>query len=106
MQILETERLVTYVLIIGQENKRPVIKREILRYKRGEYGSPYHFLDFKRGKGYAIINEENFEQTDEELEREEQQLESQDILAIKGLGQFQRFKAASAFRSCSVSSRV
>ncbi len=99
MQILETERLVTYVLVIGQENKRPVIKREILRYKRGEYGSPYHFLDFKRGKGYAIINEENFEQTDEELEREEQQLESQDILAIKGLGQFQRFKAASAFRS-------
>lgn len=99
MQILETERLVTYKLIIAQENKRPVIKREILRYKRGEYGSPFHFLDFKRGKGYAIINEENFEQTDEELEREEQQLESQDILAIKGLGQFQRFKAASAFRS-------
>lgn len=99
MKILETERLVTYLLVIGQENKRPVIRREILRYKRGEYGSPYHFLDFKRGKGYAIINEENFEQTDEELEREEQQLESQDILAIKGLGQFQRFKAASAFRS-------
>jgi len=99
MKILETERLVTYLLVIGQEKKRPVIRREILRYKRGEYGSPYHFLDFKKGKGYAIINEENFEQTDEELEREEQQLESQDILAIKGLGQFQRFKAASAFRS-------
>ena len=99
MKILETERLVTYLLIVGQERKRPVIKREILRYKRGEYGSPYHFLDFQKGKGYAITNEENFEQTDEELEREEQQLESQDILAIKGLGQFQRFKAASAFRS-------
>ncbi|MEQ8756761.1 MAG: AAA family ATPase [Coleofasciculus sp. G1-WW12-02] len=99
MKILETERLVTYVLIVGQEKKRPVIKREILRYKRGEYGSPYHFLDFQKGKGYAITNEENFEQTEAELDREEQQLESQDILAIKGLGQFQRFKAASAFRS-------
>lgn len=99
MKILEIERLVTYSLILGQDNKRPVIKREILRYKRGEYGSPYHFLDFKNGKGYAITNEENFEQTDQELEREEQQLEAQDILAIKGLGQFQRFKAASAFRS-------
>lgn len=99
MKILETERLVTYILIVGQESKRPVIKREILRYKRGEYGSPYHFLDFQQGKGYAITNEENFEQTDEELEREQQQLESSDILAIKGLGQFQRFKAASAFRS-------
>ncbi|MEN9566466.1 MAG: hypothetical protein RLZZ69_1662, partial [Cyanobacteriota bacterium] len=99
MKILEIERLVTYSLILGQDNKRPVIRREILRYKRGEYGSPYHFLDFKNGKGYAITNEENFEQTDQELEREEQQLEAQDILAIKGLGQFQRFKAASAFRS-------
>jgi predicted ATPase len=99
MKILEVERLVTYSLILGQDNKRPVIRREILRYKRGEFGSPYHFLDFKNGKGYAITNEENFEQTDRELEREEQQLEAQDILAIKGLGQFQRFKAASAFRS-------
>jgi predicted ATPase len=99
MKILETERLVTYSLIIGQDQKRPVVKREILRYKRGEHGKPFHFLDFQNGKGYAIINEENFEQTDEELEREEQQLESSDILAIKGLGQFQRFKAASAFRS-------
>jgi predicted ATPase len=99
MKILETERLVTYSLIIGQDQKRPVVKREILRYKRGEHGKPFHFLDFQNGKGYAIINEENFEQPDEELEREEQQLESSDILAIKGLGQFQRFKAASAFRS-------
>ena len=98
MAILGTERLVTYVLIIGQENQRSVIKREILRYKRGEYGSPFHFLDFQNGKGYAIKNEEDFK-SDEELEREEQELESADILAIKGLGQFQRFKAANAFRS-------
>jgi predicted ATPase len=88
MKILETARLVTYILNVGQEEKRPLVKREILRYKRGEYGSPYHFLDFQNGKGYAITNEENFEQTEEELEREEQQLESNDILAIKGLGQF------------------
>jgi predicted ATPase len=98
MNILDTERLVTYLLIIGQDNKRPVIKREILRYKRGEYGKPFHFLDFKLGKGYAVTNEEDFSKPDEELDREEQQLESNDILAIKGLGQFQRFKAASAFR--------
>lgn len=98
MEILGTERLVTYVLIIGQDQKRPIVKREILRYKRGEYGSPYHFLDFQKGKGYAIKNEEDFK-SDEELEREEQELESADILAIKGLGQFQRFKAANAFRS-------
>lgn len=99
MEILGTERLVTYVLIVGQDNRRPIIRREILRYKRGEYGSPFHFLDFQTGKGYAITNEEEFSQTDEDLQREEQQLESDDILAVKGLGQFQKFKAASAFRS-------
>ncbi len=99
MEIVGTERLVTYILIIGQEKKRPIIKREILRYKRGEHGKPFHFLDFQNGKGYAIINEEDFSQPDEELQREELQLESSEILAIKGLGQFQRFTAASAFRS-------
>jgi predicted ATPase len=99
MNILNTERLVTYLLIIGEDQKRPVIKREILRYKRDEHGKPFHFLDFKLGQGYAITNEEDFSKTKEKLEREEQKLESNDILAIKGLGQFQRFKAASAFRS-------
>jgi predicted ATPase len=34
----------------------------------------------------------------EELDREDQKLNSADTLAIKGLGQFERFKAAQAFR--------
>ena len=51
MDILGKKRLVTYILIMGQENQKAVIKREILRYKRGEYGSPNHFLDFSKGKG-------------------------------------------------------
>ncbi|MEA5509479.1 AAA family ATPase [Crocosphaera sp. UHCC 0190] len=98
MEILDKERLVTYVLEIGLENNKPIVKREILRYKRGSQGSPFHFLDFKNGKGYAITNEEDFDKTEEQLTREEQTLDAKDILAIKGLGQFQRFKAASAFR--------
>ena len=99
MKITDTERLVTYVLIIGQDNNFPVIRREILRYKRAAHGSPFHFLDFSMGEGYAIINEEDFDKDDQSLTREEQKLDSSDILAIKGLGQFQRFKAANAFRT-------
>lgn len=99
MPIAEVERLVTYVLIIENRQKKQVVAREILRYKRGRYGSPFHFLDFSYGKGFAIKNEEDFEKADEELERENQELDSPDILAIKGLGQFSRFKAASAMRS-------
>ncbi len=99
IKILDKERIITYVLEIGQKNNKPIVKREILRYKRSSYGSPFHFLDFQDGKGYAVTNEESFDREDEEPKREEQTLESKDILAIKGLGQFQRFKAASAFRA-------
>lgn len=98
LEIAGKSRLVTYHLAIGAEGKSVYIDREFLRYKRGRYGSPYHFLEFSRGSGYAITNEEDFDKPDEELDREEQKLRSPDILAIKGLGQFERFKAASAFR--------
>lgn len=98
LSLASKERTITYLLQIGEEKGRPYINREILRYKRGAYGSPYHFLDFARGSGFAINNEEDFDKTDEELTREEQKLASEDTLAIKGLGQFERFKAASAFR--------
>jgi predicted ATPase len=98
MEIVGVDRLVTYSLEIGEKKKTPIIKREILRYKRGRHGKPYHFLDFQEGRGYAITNEEDFNKPDEELTREPQTLDAADILAIKGLGQFDRFKAANAFR--------
>jgi predicted ATPase len=97
LDIAGVNRLVTYWLVLGEENGRPVVVREVLRYKRGAYGSPFHFLDFARGAGYAINNEEDFHRPDEDLAREEQQV-APDTLAISGLGQFQRFKAAHAFR--------
>ena len=97
LEIARVNRLVTYLLRIGQERNRPVVRREILRYKRGRYGSPFRFLDFTDGSGYAITNEELFDKSDEELIREPQSV-GRDVLAIKGLGQFERFKAASAFR--------
>ena len=98
LKINDVNRLVTYILEIAYENGKAIIEREILRYKRGAYGSPYHFLDFQRGKGYAVTNEEDFNKTNEALNREYQTLDSPDMLAIKGIGQFQRFKAANAFR--------
>jgi predicted ATPase len=98
MEIVGVDRLVTYSIEIGETRGSPVIKREILRYKRGRHGKPYHFLDFAEGQGYAITNEEDFNKPDEELTREGQTLDAPDILAIKGLGQFERFKAANAFR--------
>ena len=99
MLIAERQRLVTYHLEFGcNEHNRVVVKSEILSYKRGSYGSPYHFIDFREGYGYAISNEADFSKPDTELRREEQNLGAPDILALKGLGQFSRFTAANEFR--------
>ncbi len=97
MLITGVERLVTYSLEIGERAGAPYVRREILRYKRGRYGSPFRFLDFSNGEGFAITNEEDFQTADEDLEREVQKV-APETLAIKGLGQFERFKAANAFR--------
>ena len=97
MLITGVERLVTYSLEIGERAGVPFVQREILRYKRGRYGSPFRFLDFANGEGFAITNEEDFNKSDEDLDRELQKV-APDTLAIKGLGQFERFKAATAFR--------
>jgi predicted ATPase len=93
-----SDPLVTYDLEIDERDSRPVVAREILKYRRGSKGQPWYFLDFQNGKGTAIINEMD-EVTDvNDLQREDQALESPEILAIKGLGQFQKFQAASRFR--------
>lgn len=97
MEITGVQRLVTYSLEIGEQGGTPVVLREMLRYKRGRHGRPFHFLDFSQGVGYAITNEEDFHKEDEALDKEEQRV-APDSLAVKGLGQFERFKAASAFR--------
>ena len=92
------KRLVTYHLAIGLEGKKPVVRREILRYKRASRGgAPFHFIDFSDGKGVAVSNEEDFSKPDIELTREEQAVDP-DVLAISSLGQLKRFKAAKAFR--------
>lgn len=92
--------LITYQLCVGLENGQIIVKKEILSYRRGQNGKPYRFLDFSNGRGKAITNEEKFETEKQDFaeEQEEFELDAPDILAIKGLGQFQRFKAVADFR--------
>ncbi len=91
--------LVTYQIEIGWEAGKAFVNREILKYRRGRRGRPWHFLDFTRGEGTAIINEDEYGKTGAKEERDSQKLTGPDILAIKGLGQFERFKAISSFRN-------
>ncbi|MFZ4545513.1 MAG: AAA family ATPase [Saprospiraceae bacterium] len=93
--------LITYELSVGLGgHNMPIVTKEILSYRRGKTGKPFRFLDFTNGKGNAIVNESEFESTKQDFkeQREEQTLDSPDILAIKGLGQFQKFSAISSFR--------
>lgn len=89
-------RLLTYELAIDEEEGRPVVVREVLKYRRGSAGSAREFLSFSRGRGHAVTNEVDAALDDHDLKREEQSLKSADLLALKGLAQFERFPAAVA----------
>lgn len=92
----QNQPLVTYSMSIGERRGRPVVEREILAYRRFSSGRPWHFLDFKCGKGYAVTNEAEEIDNVSKLDRDEQELKSPDLLAIKGLAQFERFPAVVA----------
>lgn len=91
-------RLATYKLEIEMEGGRVLVKREVLRYRRGQYGRPWHFVDFSGGTGTAITNESVYGQEGAEEKRAEYKLGDPSILAIKGLGQFSEFRVVSEFR--------
>jgi predicted ATPase len=92
-------KLATYKLEIGYYKGKAIVEREILKFRRGNKGQPWHFLDFSKGKGTAITNEDDYNGLKHvEMKREDQKLDSPDILAIKGLGQFSRFKVVNLFR--------
>ena len=92
-------QLITYELHIDERNGRAVVCREVLKYRRGSRGKPWHFLDFEMGAGEAVTNELESVSSESQLKREKQTLKSPDILAIKGLAQFERFPAVVALGS-------
>ena len=93
----ERPQLVTYELHVNQRvDGRAVVQREVLKYRRGQSGKPWHFLDFANGTGSAVTNEVDKVTKEDDLKREEQVLKSPDLLAIKGLAQFEKFPAAVA----------
>lgn len=91
--------LATYFLQIDERDGKAFVAREILKYRRGSKGRPWHFLDFAEGKGTAITNEPSVLKTDfdeKDLRSETQTLKANDILAIKGLAQFENFPVVAA----------
>lgn len=65
------EPVITYELTIGlNEKSMPVVKKEVMRFRRGQLGAPWKILDFSYGEG----------------------------VAVKGLGQFDDFPAVASLR--------
>ncbi len=95
----DKEPLITYELSIGLgEKKLPVVKKEILRFRRGQTGAPWKVLEFAVGEGTAAAGDLKSYSDVKIAERSKQKLDSPDILAIKGLGQFKEFTAVSTLR--------
>lgn len=93
------EPLITYeIAICLDKTNNPAIKKEIMKFRRGQSGAPWKVLGFSFGAGVAAKGKLE-EYDDVKLAaREKQKLDSPDILAIKGLGQFQQFAAVSQLR--------
>ena len=88
-------RVVTYRLEIDEKAERhPIVVHERLRWKRGSYGQPYSFLEFRDGEGFAISGES----PDEGAEKVKETLSSPEMLAVNTLGQFERHPRVGALR--------
>lgn len=74
--------LITYHLEIEEQPRGPVVAREFLRWKRGHPAAPFHFLDYRCGKGEVITGEQP-EMTDTRIEKP---LSGPDVLAVNTLG--------------------
>ena len=75
--------LITYSLELTEENGRPVVARERLRWTRARQGRPFDFLNVTRGQGEAVSGESS----DDTEQRVPVGLNSPDLLAVNTLGQ-------------------
>jgi predicted ATPase len=92
------EPLITYELSIGLNDKSlPVVKTEILKFRRGSKGQPWRVLEFHEGKGYATEGELTEYADAKKAERSQRTLNSPHILAVKALGNMTDFIAVSKF---------
>lgn len=95
----EKEPLITYQIVIClDENNKPALKKEVMRFRRGQTGAPWKILEFEFGEGVAAEGELIRYEDVQLATRSKQKLDSPDILAIKGLGQFKEFVAVAQLR--------
>ncbi len=86
--------LITYHLAIDERRGAPIVVEEWLQWKRGRYGRPFRFLEFREGSGRAASGDA----PDETDARVESPLRSPDLIAVNTLGQFAQHPRVAALR--------
>lgn len=86
--------VITYHLAIDENAKGPFISEEWLAWKRGKFGQPFRFLDFREGAGRVVSGEI----PDEQDERIEERLSSPETIAVNTLGQLAKHPRVTALR--------
>lgn len=86
--------LITYHLAVDERGSAPVVVEEWLRWKRGSYGQPFRFLDYREGIGSAASGE----LPDQQDHRIDIPLQSPDLIAVNALGQFAGHPRIAALR--------
>lgn len=86
--------LITYHLSIDEGSRGPIVAEEWLQWRRGQYGKPFRFLDYREGHGRAVSGE----MPDEQDQRVETPLRSADLIAVSTLGQFAEHPRVAALR--------
>ena len=86
--------IITYRLAIGEGPKGAYVETESLRWRRGNKGQPFRFLDFPQGEGQVIAGEA----PDMKDTRIDEQLDDASMLAVSTLGQLARHPRVSALR--------
>lgn len=89
-----SQPLITYHLAIDEGQKGPIVAEEWLQWRRGQYGRPFRFLEYREGQGKAVSGE----MPDEQDERIDTPLRSPDLIAVNTLGQFAEHPRIAALR--------
>ncbi len=86
--------VITYHLAVDERNGSPVVVEEWLKWRRGRSGQPFHFLNYREGRGTAVSGNRP-EASDSRVEIS---LTSSDLLAVNALGQFAEHPRVAALR--------
>lgn len=90
-------RPITYALTIEEDQDGPIVKSEILKWRRGSRGQPFRFLAFDSGEGVIYAGDTPDE--DAAAHRVEEKLTSRELLAVNTLGQLKDHPRVTALRN-------